>query len=182
MSAFLAVRLPISGRISTVFPTCVASPSSFHPLLTSATQDIDIVVSSFYHDAESIKETIVGADDRYFLESSRQRNATHMILKCRLPGYHAYDRWVKVDILVPPDLNIPEISEWERVMIYDIPVMLLFDLLVIRMQGWWHHRNSSRRDFQEKEAADVTDVVALLNRAMNENVCYQDEEEADRHS
>jgi len=44
------------------------------------------------------------------------------------------------------------------------------------------HRNSKRKDYREKEAVDVTDVVALLKRAKKEKVCYQDEEEADRHS
>ena len=42
--------------------------------------------------------------------------------------------------------------------------MPLFDLPVMKMQGWWHHI-SPRKDFQAKVKADVVDVDVLLGRA-----------------
>ena len=65
------------------------------------TQDIDIVVS--HDDAESIKRVIVDADDRYYLEPSKRRDATHEVLFCRLPGWHAHGRTVKVGR--PPSIS-----------------------------------------------------------------------------
>ena len=149
---------------------------------TTKTQDVDIVVSAedLGLTAEDIKERIVGADDRYFLELSRRRGATHQILYCRLPGWWTDRRRVKVDILVPPTLGLPEIRSYDVVYIHRIPVMPLFDLLVMKLQGWWEHRNSSRTDYQAKESADVDDINALLDRADTENLSYDDEIDAYR--
>ncbi len=157
MSAFLAVWLPISGQVSTMFPMCMCGQSFFFPPPAHFCHTgyqyprLIFLPQRWKHQRDPCQ-----CGWRYFLKSSRRHNVTHMILKCHLLGYHAYDCWVKVNILVPPDLNILEISEWERVMIKDIPIMPLFDLLVIRMQGWWDHCNLSCRDFWEKEAADDT--------------------------
>lgn len=60
--------------------------------------------------------------------------------------------------------------------------MPLFDLLVMKLQGWWHHRTSEREDFRAKEDADVTDIDALLERAIEEAISYYDESAEDRHS
>ncbi|KAH8977680.1 hypothetical protein EDB92DRAFT_1915289 [Lactarius akahatsu] len=147
--------------------------------------DIDIVVR---HDgdsssaAEMIKRAIVDADDRYFLKPPRRRSSRYKILICRLPGWRAHGRCVKVDILVPPTLNLPEIDSSDTPVISRIPVMPLFDLLVMKTQGWWDHRISPRKDFREKEEADVLDVDALLDRAVQEKVSYRDESGASRHT
>jgi hypothetical protein len=147
---------------------------------TTKTQDVDIVVSAGLT-AEDIKERIVEADDRYFLQFSRRRGATHQILYCRLPGWQTNGRHVKVDILVPPTLGLPEIRSCDVVYINRIPVMPLFDLLATKLQGWWDHRTSPRTDFQAKESADVDDIDALLHRADTENLSYDDEIDAYRH-
>ncbi|KAH9970077.1 hypothetical protein BJV74DRAFT_867511 [Russula compacta] len=128
--------------------------------------DIDIVVSDYYNyydelDAEDIKETIVEVDD---------------LLYCRLPGWHTDRRCVKVDILVPPTLGLPEVYPNDVDFIEGIPVMPLFDLLVMKLQGWWDHRTSTRTDFRAKAPADVRDVLALLDRAETVNVSYDDQE------
>ncbi|KAI0251564.1 hypothetical protein BJV78DRAFT_1074394, partial [Lactifluus subvellereus] len=133
--------------------------------------DIDLVISagrSEHFDPEDIKEIIVNADNRYYLEPSKQRNANHKVLYCRLPGWWIENRCVKVDILVPPTLGIPRIFSSNAFLINDIPVMPLFDLLVMKLQGWRDHSTSLRPDFRAKVGADVTDVRALLNRAISE--------------
>lgn len=150
---------------------------------TTKTQDVDIVVSAenLGLNAEDIKERIVEADDRYFLEFSRRSGAPYKILYCCLPGFQTNGRRVKVDILVPPILGLPEIRSYDIVYIDRIPVMPLFDLLVMKLQGWWDHRTSPRADFQAKESADVGDINALLDRADTENLSYDDEVDAYRH-
>ena len=59
--------------------------------------------------------------------------------------------------------------------ISNIPVMPLFDLLVMKTQGWWHHRNSPRKHFQATIKAEVVDVDSLLDYAEEEGVEYEDE-------
>ena len=88
---------------------------------------------------------------------------------------------MKVDILVPPTLGLPEIRSYDVVHIDRIPVMPLFDLLIMKTQGWLDHRNSSRADFRAKESADVADIYALLDRADTENLSYDDEIDSGRH-
>jgi hypothetical protein len=163
-----------------------------YPGLTTTTtegldfsQDIDIVVSNGWYDAfdaEDIKDTIVEADDRYYLVQSRQRRATHRILYCRLPGWRTDGRCVKVDILVPPTLELPEIEDSERIHINHIPVMPIFDLLVMKTKGWFDHHTSNRPDHRPKEDADVTDIIALLERAKEDGVSYHNEVYEARHS
>jgi len=153
-----------------------AQLAHFGPILGRVPNDIDLVVSagrSEYFDPEDIKEIIVNADNRYFLEPSKRRNANHKVLYCRLPGWSIEGRCVKIDILVPPTLlEIPRIFSSNAFLIDDIPVMPLFDLLVMKVQGWRDHNTSLRPDFGAKVGADVADVRALLNRAISERIWY----------
>ena len=137
-------------------------------------QDIDIVVSEDpgeQFSPEWIKDMIRRVDYRYFLEPSKQPGATHHILYCRLPGW-ATDpgHRVKLDIFVPPTLGLPKITVSEAIPINGIPVMPIFDLLIMRTQGWWEHRISSRSNFRKKVNNDVSEIFALLQRAMEEGV------------
>jgi hypothetical protein len=147
-------------------------------------QDIDIVVSKEfweYFDAEDIKYIIEVADHRYFREPSRQREATYHILYCRLPGWSTDPRRrVKVDILVPPTLELPNITVSEAIRIKGIPVMPVFDLLVMRTHGWCERRKLNR--FNMKVKNDVREIFALLELAKEEKVSYVDEADEDRHS
>jgi hypothetical protein len=99
------------------------------------------------------------------------------VLFCRLPGYRKERRRVKVDILVPlkPRLWIPKILSEDTRLINNIPVMPLFDLLVMKMQGWRDHRASRREDSPAKVKADVTDIHALLVQARLRRISYRDE-------
>ena len=101
---------------------------------------------------------------------------------CRLPGWHAYHRCVKVDILTLGTINLPAILASDTPQIDNLPVMLLFDLLVMKTQGWWHYHISPRKDFQAKVKADVVDVDALLDRAEEDGVEYEDERAVCRHT
>ncbi|KAI0061094.1 hypothetical protein BV25DRAFT_1826948 [Artomyces pyxidatus] len=128
--------------------------------------DVDIVVmNNSYHGPEDVKELIVRRDRRFYLVNSTNPSATYRILWYHLPS----GRSVKVDILVPgfDNLDLPQIDDgliayWENV-----PVMPLFPLLLMKVQGWWHHRTSNRRDFKAKEGADIEDIAALLRVAQD---------------
>jgi hypothetical protein len=99
------------------------------------------------------------------------------VLYCCLPGFRKGGRRVKVDILVPlrPRLWIPKILSEDTLLINNIPVMPLFDLLVMKMQGWRDHRASRREDFLAKVEADVSDVRALLVQARLRRISYRKE-------
>ncbi|KAF8489445.1 hypothetical protein F5888DRAFT_1622016, partial [Russula emetica] len=145
--------------------------------------DIDVVVSEESWDPEDIKETIERADNRYYLKQSGKRGETYHILYCRLPGWATDNtRRVKVDILVPPTLNIPAINADETYLIKDIPVMPIFDLLVMKTQGWWDHRDHDRAGYRTKQSHDVSDIFALLKHAKYVKVSYVNEANEDRHS
>jgi hypothetical protein len=166
------------GRVPNVRPsTTFALSIRFFRLkrIVFKTQDVDVVASEAPGlweklDAERIKEAIVGADGRYVLERSRKIGATHHILYFRLS---AAGRRVKVDVLVPPSLGLPKPT-----MIYlinDFRVMPIFELLIMKTQGWWDHYTSHRADFRAKGRTDVTDIFALLERAVTEGASYADE-------
>ncbi|KAF8467117.1 hypothetical protein DFH94DRAFT_848312 [Russula ochroleuca] len=112
--------------------------------------DIDIVVSEDPEDPyesldrEDIREQIVQAGNRDYLEQSRKRWSAYQILYCRLPGTNT-ECYVKED-------------------------------------GWWDHRNTPRADFQAKVDDDVSNIIALLESAREEEVSYVDEADEDRHS
>jgi hypothetical protein len=99
------------------------------------------------------------------------------VLFCRLPGFKKEGRRVKVDILVPlkPRLWIPKVLSEDIWLINNIPVMPLFDLLILKMQGWRDHRASRRSDFLAKVEADVTDIRALLVQAGWQRISYRKE-------
>jgi hypothetical protein len=152
----------------------------------SKMQDIDIVVSKEFwehFDEENIKYIIEVADRRYFREQSAQREATYHILYCRLPGWSTDPgRRVKIDILVPPTIGLPNITAAQAIRIKGIPVMPIFDLLVMRTVGWWVRSNSDRKDFNAKVKNDVREILALLERATKEGVWYDNEANKYRHT
>jgi hypothetical protein len=99
------------------------------------------------------------------------------VLFCRLPGWQSSRRHVKVDILLParPRLWIPSVRSRDTYVFNGITVTPLFDLLVIKMQGWRDHKASRRSDFRAKLGADISDIRALLEEALVEDMSYQDE-------
>jgi len=127
--------------------------------------DIDMIVLSDNLDTDEIKQMIVSADDRFYLEDSANPANTYKILHYALPGPARLT--CKVDILVPGDLNIPNIPH-RRIQYFPdphttaIPVIPFLALLILKLQGWTDHRDSPRRDFREKQHVDVDDIHELL--------------------
>lgn len=146
-------------------------------------QDVDIVVSEYPDEAlelpeaeeqaEKIKDIIERADGRYFFQPPRRDNATYRILYCRLPGWNTDGRCVKVDILVPPTIRLPVVTDSEAILRRGIPVMHILDLLLMKIQGWWRHRTQTRDDLKARQ--DVYEIFALLECAWEARFSYVNE-------
>lgn len=51
-----------------------------------------------------------------------------------------------------------------------VPVMPMLALLLLKLQGWAHHRKATRRDYQEKQYVDVEDIMELLGIVLEAGV------------
>ena len=108
---------------------------------------------------ETIKEMVVAKDGDFFLVKSKRPEATYKILYYALKPWGA---WCKVDILLPGVLNIPFVPTNLITRIGGIPLMPLFAVLLLKLQGWADHRDSEREDWREKQHVDVKDIEELL--------------------
>lgn len=106
---------------------------------------------------------IVASDDDFFLVRSGRRGATHKLLFYTLPARG----FCKVDILIPGTMNIPSVprSRITYTRVPDVPVMPLIAVLLLKLQGWTHHRDADRQDYQEKQHVDVEDIMEMLEIA-----------------
>ncbi|KAI0733340.1 hypothetical protein C8Q72DRAFT_748935, partial [Fomitopsis betulina] len=131
---------------------------------TRCPNDVDLVVLAD-EDTEDLKHLLTEADDQFFLVPSRRRSANYEVLWYELPSNRrGRGRQCKVDILVPGDaLLIPDIPSRYIKHKDGLPVVPALPLLLMKLQGWTDHRYSNRRDFQEKELADVEDIEELLS-------------------
>ena len=108
---------------------------------------------------ETLKEMIVAKDDDFFLVRSKRPGATYKILYYALKPWGA---WCKVDVLLPGTLNIPFVPTNLVVRILDTPLMPLFAVLLLKLQGWTDHRDSMQMDMRLKRYVDVDDIDKLL--------------------
>ncbi|KAI0041232.1 hypothetical protein FA95DRAFT_1496433 [Auriscalpium vulgare] len=135
--------------------------------------DVDIIViPEDNENAEDIKDLIVEEDSRFYLIASRRPLATHRVLWCQLPDYQSTQRALKVDILIPStdNINIPSLDKRTITRLRHIPVMDLFGLLLLKVQGWQDRRMSDRLDFIAKLETDVSDIEALLVEAKSRGI------------
>lgn len=133
------------------------------------TQDVDLVVFTNDYDAEELKEMLVEDDADFYLVPSRNPRASYSVLWCRVQSSRRRRPKCKVDILVPPTLDIPHVPGRRLKIISDLPVMPLIPLLLLKLQGWSDHRESHRDDMQMKQYVDVEDISELLQIAIDRN-------------
>ena len=127
---------------------------------------MDIVVFG-RHDPEQIKAYIADNHDRFSLENSKRRSATHIILYFNF--HWGLGLRCKVDILVSgrdsSKLRVPNIPQ--RYVTspndYDIPVVPFLVLIILKVQGWRDHCKSPRPDFRDKIPQDEEDIPTLLD-------------------
>lgn len=120
-------------------------------------------------DTEEIKDLLVDLDSKFFLVPSSNPRNTYRVLWYTLSAARR-PRTCKVDILVPGPgaLNIPDIPVQRIVYTHvpNIPVMPLLAMLLLKLQGWTDHRDSTRRDMREKQYVDVEDIDQMLEIAV----------------
>lgn len=131
---------------------------------TMIIKDVDIVVSTTM-DTQIIKERIVSMSHRFFLVSSANPHNTYQVLWCTLASDPRWPRSCKVDILTPGILNIPWIP-YNRINLNlrfpDIPLIQLFPLLFLKLQGWTDRRDSGKWSKMQNDLRDITAILNLL--------------------
>ncbi|KAI0321531.1 hypothetical protein OF83DRAFT_1051126 [Amylostereum chailletii] len=134
--------------------------------------DVDVVVMPAYSQ-EEVKRILVNADSNFYLVASTNRRATYKVLWCRVPGNF---QDCKVDILVPPTLDIPIVAVNRIPIVRGIPVMPLFPLLLLKLRGWEDHKDAPwrRTDMKAKQHVDVKDINELLGIVLRKGVTDED--------
>ncbi|CCM01380.1 uncharacterized protein FIBRA_03430 [Fibroporia radiculosa] len=140
----------------------VAQPVRCMALTDVPMRDVDLIVFCG-ENPERLKAVLTEVDEDFYLVPSRSRTADYEVLWCALPTEDEdTPRGCKVDILVPGLLEIPDIPT-EHIEDRDgLPVMPLLPLLMMKLKGWFDHRNSSRPDMRDKQVVDVVDIDELL--------------------
>ncbi|KAG9127707.1 hypothetical protein FRC07_010630 [Ceratobasidium sp. 392] len=137
----------------------------------------DLLVLDTTSSQEQIKRVLVNANSRFYLIPARDPLATYKVLWYRT----ALDVRVKVDLLQPGIMSIPNISsdEIERrtTSAYGgsqsrIPVAPFGVVLLLKLQAWEQHRDSSEYRFREKQYTDARDINVLLPLAVAGRVVF----------
>lgn len=112
------------------------------------------------YDQEELKRMLVRKDGDFYLTPSRKIGATYKIVYCRLDQRSF--KTCKVDVLTPGIMNIPHIANDRIIQARSIPIMPFIPLLLLKLQAWSDHRNSTRFDMRSKQYRDVSDIKELL--------------------
>ncbi|THU99674.1 hypothetical protein K435DRAFT_837576 [Dendrothele bispora CBS 962.96] len=122
------------------------------------------------------------SDGRFYLEKSIYPRATCKKLFYRVTPYRGIgpSKVCKIDVLIAGrdfPLHIPKVPvsciQYSREY-PDLPVMPLLPLLLMKVQGWYDHRGSWRKDHVKKRRRDIADIGKLLEMAVDEE-CHLDE-------
>ncbi|KAK0493841.1 hypothetical protein EDD18DRAFT_1178113 [Armillaria luteobubalina] len=134
--------------------------------MSRSPNDIDMVVLGCRLTQEELKRRVVGANASFYLIASKDPYATYKVLWYRLPGYR---RSCKVDLLFPGIMNIPPAppesivhrrhpSDYQT-----LPLMPFIPLLLLKLQAWMDHGESTKDYMRAKQPTDVKDIIELLN-------------------
>ncbi|TFY68489.1 hypothetical protein EVG20_g3529 [Dentipellis fragilis] len=124
-------------------------------------QDVDIVVLTTTYGAETVKRHIINSDARYHLVPSTNPHNKYKVL-----WYIDGSISCKVDILIPPTLNLPFLVESRIVLKDDLPICPLLPLLLLKLQGWDNHCSAQWPNLRAKSRIDAADVNELLAAAV----------------
>jgi hypothetical protein len=136
-----------------------------------------MVVATTMYTTEELKQLITRGDpSTFYLRPAKTPGATYKVLWAKLRPNLVYSRRsCKVDILIPGTLNIPFVPPSLVPMIDELPVMPIISLLLLKLQGWEDHRNSTRSDMQHKQYMDIRDINQLLQIASQREARLEDE-------
>ncbi|KAI0767757.1 hypothetical protein C8Q74DRAFT_1282207 [Fomes fomentarius] len=133
--------------------------------------DVDLIVLTRDHQQEQLKQLLVNAHSAFYLLPSRDPEATYRVLWYRLGGYR---RRLKVDILLPGILDIPDVPPSSIKWMRGLPAMPLMPLLMLKLQGWWDHQLSDRDIYVLKQHNDRWDVEEMLVIALESGECVRE--------
>lgn len=168
--------LCLLSRVSMLMPvlwvawhaSCLETPGSpMYAFLNGSlinwlsTQDLDILCLTSSWPQENLKAKLVEINHKFYLVPSRDPRATYQVL-----WYHITetDSCIKVDILFPGVLDIPDVplSLIDHNNIYNLPCTPLSHLLLLKLQGWIHHGESTAQRYRQKQPQDEQDINELL--------------------
>ncbi|KAK0434274.1 uncharacterized protein EV420DRAFT_1247945, partial [Desarmillaria tabescens] len=125
--------------------------------------DVDILVSSYTCDIESLKEFLVGKNSaRFYLVDTKTSGATWKVLWYHDRNVDGKLEKTKVDILKPGVLQLPMIFSEAIVDKQGLPVVPMSILLLHKLKGWEDNMGSTETRLQNKHDADVSDIFSLL--------------------
>ncbi|KAG8685514.1 hypothetical protein FRC08_013072 [Ceratobasidium sp. 394] len=145
--------------------------------------DADLLVLDTVSSQEQIKRVLVNANSRFYLVPAKDPLATYKVLWYRT----AMDVRVKVDLLQPGIMSIPNISSSEieykntgNTSAYgtyggtqaQIPIAPFGLVLLLKLQAWQQHRDSLEYRFQQKQYMDARDIDVLLPLAVAGHVKF----------
>ncbi|KAI0266551.1 hypothetical protein BC834DRAFT_133836 [Gloeopeniophorella convolvens] len=140
---------------------------------TRTPNDVDVVVMTT-RAQEDMKRLLCDADSSFFRVPSTNPRNTYTVLWC-----HTSERRTrcKVDILIPPTLNIPSIPADKIVKTREsrIKVMPWSPLLLLKLQSWDDHRSSRYLDKRMKQHTDANDIRELLGIVLRKGMKWQSE-------
>lgn len=134
-----------------------------------------MVVMTRSHGQEAIKRLITASDSTFYLVSSTNPRNSYKILWHRYPSISRAGLAIKIDILVPPTLNIPFVEPHLITTRDSLPTMPLLPLLLLKLQGWDDHRLSAYENQRIKKYGYAEDVEELLAIALREGVGKYDD-------
>ncbi|KAG7097934.1 hypothetical protein E1B28_005245 [Marasmius oreades] len=169
----------------------VGSVACFEYGTSRTPNDIDMVVLGCVWTQEELKRQVVATDSNFYTVASKDFRATYRVLYYRFPssytsgsttsssGYsrllytsssnRRYGKNCKVDLLFPGIMNIPPVPR-SRIYYKDNrsskPLMPFLPLLLLKLQAWQDHGESSKQWMRAKQPTDVADITELLNVAV----------------
>ncbi|KAK1216411.1 hypothetical protein PQX77_020964 [Marasmius sp. AFHP31] len=149
--------------------------------------DVDMVVLDCVWTQEELKRQLVATDPNFFTVASKDPYATYRVLFYRLldstlshlytssrssnvRNYSSYSRSsykrCKVDLLLPGIMNIPSVPK-DRIPFdrRSQPLMPFLPLLLLKLQAWQDHGESTKDYMRRKQPIDVADITEMLNLA-----------------
>ncbi|CAE6475223.1 unnamed protein product [Rhizoctonia solani] len=124
--------------------------------------DVDLLVLDTISTQEQIKQILVNANPKFYLIPARDPSATYKVLWYRT----MLGTRVKVDLLQPGIMSIPDLSpnliQYKQYLTHRVPVAPFGLVLLLKLQAWEQHQQSSEDRYYTKHHTDAQDINRLL--------------------
>ncbi|CAE6448123.1 unnamed protein product [Rhizoctonia solani] len=132
--------------------------------------DADLLVLDTVSSQEQLKQILTQANSKFYLIPARDSSATYKVLWYQTTmGIR-----VKVDLLQPGIMSIPDFSpdliQYRQYLTHRIPVAPFGLVLLLKLQAWEQHQQSSELRYYTKHHTDAQDINYLLPQATSAGV------------